>query len=143
MTFSAKTAYGLVALIDIACSEPGGGPLRGAEIARRQEIPERYLEQMLATLRRAGFLRSVRGPRGGYLLARPPAEISVAEVVACLEGDPGSDRRGDPGTPEFTLLASLEADLERQRRDLLASRSLEDLVRERERLDTAPVMFFI
>lgn len=143
MTFSAKTAYGLVALIEIGSSHPEGAPLRVAEIARRQGIPERYLEQMLASLRRGGFLRGIRGPRGGYLLARPPAEITVADVVACLDGDNGSDRRGDPETPEFSLLASLEADLERQRRDLLAGRTLEDLLRERDLLGTSAVMFFI
>ena len=58
-------------------------PLRVTEIANRHSIPDRYLEQMLAMLRRGHLLSSLRGPRGGYRLTRSPAEITVAEVLAC------------------------------------------------------------
>lgn len=86
VAFSAKTEYGLVSLLELAAIYPQGGVLQVAEIASRQGIPDRYLEQMLTSLRRGRILRSIRGPRGGYQLARPPAEIRIAEVVACLEG---------------------------------------------------------
>ncbi|NBP25572.1 MAG: Rrf2 family transcriptional regulator, partial [Proteobacteria bacterium] len=104
MAFSSKTEYGLVALIELAAVYASGGVMQVAEIAARQSIPDRYLEQMLTSLRRGGILRSIRGPKGGYQLARPPAEIVVADVVACLEGD-GSGRDGSARqTPEFDVL---------------------------------------
>ena len=87
VAFSAKTQYGLVALLELAAIHPQGGVLQVGEIAARQGIPYRYLEQMLTSLRRGRILRSIRGPRGGYQLARPPAEVLVAEVVQCLEGE--------------------------------------------------------
>jgi len=59
--------------------------VQSAEIARRQCIPEPYLDQLLTNLRRAGFIRSVRGPQGGHALLRPPEEISLAQVVEALE----------------------------------------------------------
>lgn len=60
--------------------------MQSGEIAARQKIPESYLEQLLTTLRRAGFIRSVRGPQGGHALIRDPKEIRVSEVVEALEG---------------------------------------------------------
>lgn len=57
--------------------------MRVTEIANRHSIPDRYLEQMLAMLRRGHLLSSLRGPRGGYRLTRSPAEITVAEALAC------------------------------------------------------------
>ena len=81
VAFSSKTEYGLVALIELASIYSGGGVLQVAEIALRQGIPDRYLEQMLTSLRRGGILRSIRGPRGGYQLLRAPAEVAVADVV--------------------------------------------------------------
>jgi len=143
VVFRAKTVYGLVALLELASVHPAGGVLQAAEIAARQGIPERYLEQMLASLRRGGILRSLRGPRGGYRLARPPEEISVAEVVACLEGEMAKGRSAGTGTPEFSVVAGLEAALERRGQELLAARSLDQLLRERQVLGDAPVMYFI
>ncbi|MEB3324094.1 MAG: Rrf2 family transcriptional regulator, partial [Cyanobacteriota bacterium] len=70
MAFSAKTQYALVSLIELAAVYGQGGVLQVGEIAQRQSIPDRYLEQMLTTLRRVQILRSQRGPRGGYQLAR-------------------------------------------------------------------------
>ncbi|NDD21523.1 MAG: transcriptional regulator [Synechococcaceae bacterium WBA_3_309] len=81
MAFSSKTDYGLVALIELGSAYPSGGVMQVAEIAARQSIPDRYLEQMLTTLRRGGILRSTRGPKGGYQLMRSPSEVLVADVV--------------------------------------------------------------
>jgi Rrf2 family protein len=60
--------------------------MQSSEIAARQRIPESYLEQLLTTLRRAGFIRSVRGPQGGHALIRPPEDIRASEVIEALEG---------------------------------------------------------
>ena len=94
VSFSAKTQYALVSLIELAAIHGQGGVLQVGEIAQRQSIPDRYLEQMLTTLRRSHILRSLRGPKGGYQLARPPALVRLAEIVACLEGEPDSNGNG-------------------------------------------------
>ena len=85
MKISMKGDYGVRAMIDLA-QHYGEGPIQSGEIAARQEIPEPYLDQLLALLRRAGLLRSVRGPKGGHALSRPPDDVTLAEVVAVLEG---------------------------------------------------------
>src|SRR4051794_22155275 len=74
---STKGDYGVRALVELA-HHYGEGPVQSAEIAGRQGIPEPYLDQILTTMRRAGLIRSVRGPQGGHTLARPPAEIHLA-----------------------------------------------------------------
>jgi len=82
---STKGDYGIRALIELA-HHYGEGTIQSAEIASRQHIPEPYLDQLLTTLRRAGFIRSVRGPQGGHALVRDPSELNLREVVEALEG---------------------------------------------------------
>jgi Rrf2 family cysteine metabolism transcriptional repressor len=143
MTFSAKTEYGLVALIDLATAHASGELVQTGEICRRHAIPERYLEQMLTALRKAGFLTSVRGPRGGFLLARAPEEIRIAEIEACLEGDALSSRKGERQNPEFQALISLEQRVERARSSILDETTLAQLVQERDLLKQPVPMFYI
>jgi Rrf2 family transcriptional regulator, cysteine metabolism repressor len=85
MLLSTKGDYGVRAMIDLA-KHAGEGPVQRAEIARRRQIPESYLDHLLAQLRRAGFIRSVRGPGGGHLLAKPADEICLLHVLEALEG---------------------------------------------------------
>jgi len=85
MRISTKGDYGVRALIELS-HHYGEGPLQSAEIAARQRIPEPYLDQLLTTLRKAGFIRSVRGPQGGHALIRPPEDIRLSEVIRSLEG---------------------------------------------------------
>jgi Rrf2 family protein len=82
---STKGDYGVRALIELA-QHVGERPLQSAEIAARQHIPEPYLDQILTTLRRAGFIRSIRGPQGGHALIREPVELTLREVIEALEG---------------------------------------------------------
>jgi len=82
---STKGDYGVRALIELA-RRYGEGPIQSAEIAARQHIPEPYLDQILTTLRRAGFIRSTRGPQGGHALIREPGELNLREVIEALEG---------------------------------------------------------
>ena len=86
MKLSTKGRYGLRALIDLAvyCEEEA---VSIQSIARRQHISDRYLEQLMGKLRRAGLVVSVRGAGGGYRLAKPSKEISVGEVLRALEGN--------------------------------------------------------
>jgi len=100
MKLSMRSDYGVRAIVDLA-RRFGDGPVQSADIAAREAIPEAYLEQLLTSLRKAGLVRSSRGPRGGHELAREPSVVAVGEVVAALEGpllsldclgDPDSDR---------------------------------------------------
>ncbi len=86
MELSSKSEYALLAMIELAIAYPNGEPLQIRQIAAQQDIPDRYLEQLLASLRRCGLVRSQRGARGGYLLAREPWKINLLEVVNCIEG---------------------------------------------------------
>lgn len=85
MFFSTKARYGLRAMVELAMHY-GKGALQLREVARRQGVSEKYLEHLFRFLRMAGLVRSVRGTSGGYVLARPPREITVLEVVEALEG---------------------------------------------------------
>ena len=145
MKLTTKAAYGLVALMELAAIHPSGRLLQVGEIARRQGIPERYLEQMLTSLRRGGLLHSIRGPRGGYRLARPPAEIQLAEVVDCLDG-PSSETgswSGERPTPDFVVLEALEGRLLQAQRRILQQTRLDQLLEERQSLSEPQPMYFI
>ncbi|RLT28076.1 MAG: Rrf2 family transcriptional regulator [Chloroflexi bacterium] len=85
MMIGTKGDYGVRALIDLAMYG-GDGPVQRAEIARRQHVPEAYLDHLLAQLRRAGLIRSTRGPSGGHELARDAKEITLLQVLETLEG---------------------------------------------------------
>ena len=85
MKVSTKGDYGVRALVELA-HHYGEGPVQSAEIASKQEIPEPYLDQLLTSLRRAGFIRSVRGPQGGHALIREPRDVKLNEVMVALEG---------------------------------------------------------
>ena len=85
MNISVKGEYALQAIFDLA-SQPQGEPVKIAEIARRQRIPQKFLELILASLKQGGFVESRRGADGGYLLARPADQLTVGEVVRFVEG---------------------------------------------------------
>ena len=85
MKLSTKGRYGLRAFIDLAEYE-GVGPVSISSISERQDISERYLEQLRAKMKKAGLVKSVRGAGGGYILARKASEISVGDVLRALEG---------------------------------------------------------
>ena len=86
MRMTMKGDYGLRAMIDLA-AHYGRGPVPSSEIAVRQLIPEHFLDQLLITLRRAGLLKSQRGPQGGHMLARPPSQITMGDIIHALEGN--------------------------------------------------------
>ena len=85
MRLSSRARYGMRAVLELAL-EYGKKPMQIKTIAEREDISNKYLEQLVAMLKSAGLVRSVRGPRGGYVLSRPPAEISLKEVFWTLEG---------------------------------------------------------
>jgi len=143
LKFSAKTNYGIVALLELAAEFPGGGVLQIAQIACRQEIPERYLEQMMTSLRKGGFIRSIRGPRGGYQLTRSPVQITIAEVIDCLEGEEISHNIVKGLSPEFLALNALTTRVKLKLAEYLEAISLQDLLEERDHYVKDQTMYFI
>ena len=103
MRITAKVDYAVRAAVELAARRLEGGertPMKGDEIAEAQQIPGRFLETILAELRRAQIVGSQRGSVGGYWLARPAAEVSVADIIRAVEG-PLADVHGAP--PENTV----------------------------------------
>ncbi len=85
MKISTKGRYALRLMLDIALTG-GEAPVSLRDVAQRQDISDKYLEQIITPLGRAGLVRSVRGAGGGYLLTRPPEEYTVGEILRVLEG---------------------------------------------------------
>lgn len=85
MRISTKIRYGTRAILELA-NRFGSGPVDLREIANKEDISVKYLEQVFIPLRTAGLVKSVRGSKGGYVLAKPPAEIALKDVVEAFEG---------------------------------------------------------
>lgn len=104
MKISTKGRYALRLMLDLALNN-NGEPVRIKDIAARQEISDKYLEQIISTLNKAGYVKSIRGPQGGYLLTRKPEKYTVGMIlrltegslapVACLEDEVNSCTRQD------------------------------------------------
>ncbi|MHB8510347.1 MAG: RrF2 family transcriptional regulator [Candidatus Dormibacteria bacterium] len=86
MIFSAKCEYGIKAMLDLSINAAPKQPVQVRVIAERADIPEGFLEQIMADLRRAGLVESIRGAHGGYVLSRPPEEINLADVIEAIDG---------------------------------------------------------
>ncbi len=130
MLLSTKGDYGVRAMIDLAEHE-GEGPVQRADIARRRQIPESYLDHLLAQLRRDGFIRSTRGPSGGHELAMLPDDICLLHVLESLEGSLAPIQCvGDDVLEEDTLCGQqwVWQDVYGYMRERLASVSLAELV---------------
>jgi Rrf2 family protein len=93
ISITSKSPYALRALVELY-RHGDSAPVPIAELARRGAIPVQFLEQLFATLRRAGLLRSQRGVKGGYSFARPASEITVLELVELLDGTVGHESKG-------------------------------------------------
>jgi Rrf2 family transcriptional regulator, cysteine metabolism repressor len=93
LSITTKSPYALSALVELY-RHGGSDPVPIAELARRRDIPVQFLEHLFATLRRAGILRSTRGVKGGYSFGRPPAEVTVLELVELLDGSLGAGATG-------------------------------------------------
>ena len=97
MKLSTKGRYAVMAVVDLAANGDGS-PVALADIAQRQEIYLSYLEQLFAKLRRNGVVRSVRGPGGGYLLARPAGQTLISDIILAVD-EPIRTTRCTPGSP--------------------------------------------
>ena len=85
MKLSTRSRYGTRMMADLA-NHYNKGPVQIGSIAKRQDVSVKYLEQLIIPLKKSGFIKSIRGPKGGHMLSRPPDEITVGEIVKVLEG---------------------------------------------------------
>ena len=99
MRVSAKVDYAVRAAAELAAA--GEGPVKGEALAQAQSIPLKFLENILGELKHAGLVRSQRGAEGGYWLARPPEEITIADVIRAVEGPLASVRGEAPETVNY------------------------------------------
>ncbi len=99
MRVSAKVDYALRAALELAAA--GDGPTKGERISQAQDIPLKFLENILLELRHGGLVQSQRGAEGGYWLARPPEEIKLADVIRAVEGPLANVRGSRPETVEY------------------------------------------
>ena len=129
LSITTKSPYALRALTELARID-SSDPVPIAELARRRDIPVQFLEQLFATLRRAGVLRSQRGVKGGYAFARDPADITVLEIVELLDGPLGAGAE------------SIFAESAAAARAVLAKATINDVV-ERENRDAGASMYYI
>jgi len=143
---TAKADYAVRAAAELARAEDDGALVKGEQLARSQSIPQNFLENILTELRRAGIVRTRRGADGGYQLARPAAEITVADVLRAVEGPLAAVQGNRPESLHYTgaaqhlpdvwiaLRASLRSVLEHVTLADLASGKLPAVVRERTRV---------
>ncbi len=127
LSITSKSPYAVRALVELhRIGEDVPVPI--GELAKRGEIPAQFLEQLFATLRRAGLLKSQRGVKGGYSFARPASQITVLELVELLDGPLGADATG------------VFADAAQAAREVLQSRSIADVAEAEAHAGT---MYFI
>jgi Rrf2 family protein len=140
MRVSAKVDYAVRAAIELAVA--GDGPMKGERISEGQDIPLKFLENILGELKHAGIVRSQRGTEGGYWLARDPSEVTIADIIRAVEGPLASVRGASPesldysgsakplGTLWVAVRANLRAVLETVTIADVASGELPDVVGE-------------
>ncbi|MBK5295068.1 MAG: Rrf2 family transcriptional regulator [Acidobacteriia bacterium] len=126
LNISVKGEYALLAVLDLS-TQRAGEPVKIASIAKRQKIPQKFLELILAGLKQGGFVESRRGAEGGYLLARAADSIRVGEVLRFVER--GRGQRGSPRARTEDPFAGMWADVEKQVNRILDDRSFADLAR--------------
>ena len=119
MKLSTRSSYGMRALVELALAS-GRGPVSASLIASRQDLSVAYLEQLLHRLKRQGLVTSIRGPRGGYVLAREPKRITMADMVRILDGANGkrpspNGRAKQAGAPNRRSRSAAQAGRHAQR----------------------------
>ncbi|HEY9692934.1 MAG TPA: Rrf2 family transcriptional regulator [Oculatellaceae cyanobacterium] len=144
MELSCKTEYALLALLELAGQYNAAEPLQIRQIAATQHIPDRYLEQLLATLRRGGLVKSQRGAKGGYLLGREPWKITLLDLVNCLEGsDAQSTNETIHKSVESAVIEEIWKEVNETAYQVLHSYTLQDLCEKRDARRQLDIMYYI
>ncbi|MCA6503690.1 MAG: RrF2 family transcriptional regulator [Pseudanabaena sp.] len=147
MELSLKSEYAILAMLELAnnfaIDQP---PLQIRQIATQQNIPDRYLEQLLAALKRQGLVKSQRGAKGGYILSRAPWEISLLEIIRGIEGyDPISEKNSKSGNESASLSVILEVweAAQKSASNVLDGCTLKDLCDRQRQRQIATTMYYI
>ena len=145
MEISCKSEYAILALLEMATHYQSGEPMQIRQIAAQQNIPDRYLEQLLATLRRGGIIKSQRGSKGGYLLAREPKKISLFEILECLEGmDVRAEQvENNRRTVDSGVIAEIWQEACQAANLVFEKYSLQDLCEKRDSRRQLDIMYYI
>jgi Rrf2 family protein len=147
MKLSTKIRYGARAMLELA-SHYGEGPLELHEIAKKENISLKYLEQVIIPLRTAGLVKSIRGSKGGYSLAKPPSEVCLNDLIEVLEGSLNLvDCLGDPKHCERSAVCvtrEIWNEVSESISTIFHSVTLEDMVRrKKEKEGMVPPMYEI
>lgn len=142
MELSAKAEYALLSLLELASSPIKESPLKVSEIAAKQGIPERYLEQVLMSLKRGGIVQSLRGAKGGYVLAREAWRITLLDIVLSIEGELSSKEQPDQ-TLEKSVLQEVWKEAHKASVDVLSQYTLRDLCQKRDACQLLNPMYYI
>jgi hypothetical protein len=143
LDLSAKVEYALLALLELAKNHDKKVPLTMNEIAAKQPIPERYLEQILTQVRRAGLVQSQRGSKGGFLLMREPWQITLLEIVTLVEGERKEKENSETPTIEKTLVLEIWEQANVASIEVLRSYTLQHLCQETETRSQKNPMYYI
>ncbi len=128
MKHSAKTEYACIAVLELARRYEQGEPVRIRDIADTHEIPSRFLVQILLQLKGAGYVTSARGAAGGYMLVKPPAKISLGEVMSVIEGNENGQSSTTSKSSTARVLARAWREAAARQREMLESISFAELV---------------
>ncbi len=142
MQLSSKSEYAILSLLELALRYESGESLQIRQIAALQNIPDRYLEQLLATLRRGGLIKSIRGVNGGYVLARAPHKITLLDAVNCMEGSEAV-KNSKLKTVESNVIHSIWQEACVEANSVLQQCTLADLCKRRELRHQMGLMYYI
>ncbi|MGB3652038.1 MAG: Rrf2 family transcriptional regulator [Rivularia sp. (in: cyanobacteria)] len=146
MELSCKSEYAILALLELATHYQKGEPLQIRQIAAQQNIPDRYLEQLLATLRRGGLVKSQRGSKGGYFLTREPWKITLFDVFVCVEGlDKLKNTEEDSKlkTCDSAVVEDIWEEARQAANSVLQKYTLLDLCEKRDSQKNLDIMYYI
>jgi Rrf2 family cysteine metabolism transcriptional repressor len=133
MNISTRGRYALRAMLDLAL-QSGDDPTMVKDISRRQEISDLYLEQLFSRLKIAGLVRSTRGPKGGFNLAKPPSQIRLSEIMQAMEGSTAPvecvDNARFCSRADFCITRMVWIEMKKVMDEVLVSTTLKDLMRQ-------------
>lgn len=141
MKLSTKGRYGLKAMFELALHH-GEGPISLKSIAESQNVSEHYLEQLIATLRRSGLVKSTRGAQGGYMLASEPKDITVGHILRALEGDIApsqcvvDDDNSNCEMEELCVTRTVWVKIRDSINEVIDSITLEDMIKDSENMNS-------
>jgi Rrf2 family protein len=142
---SCKSEYAILALLEMAAHYESGEPLQIRQIAAQQKIPDRYLEQLLATLRRGGIVKSQRGSKGGYLLTREPRKIILFEILECLEGleARAGEENVNSKSIDSSVIEEIWQEASHAANSVFQKYTLQDLCEKRDSRRQLDIMYYI